>query len=140
MRVVIARCQVDYAGRLTAHLPMAARLIIVKADGSVSVHADDRAYKPLNRMSPPTLTIEVNDPVDGGDAAEGREARCTARGSDARGGLPDTAIEQVWRVVNKAGEELQITIAEGPADVSHELGASTPGLVGTGSRRTCRSC
>ncbi len=43
----------DYAGRLTAHLPMAKRLILVKADGSVSIHADDRAYKPLNWMSPP---------------------------------------------------------------------------------------
>jgi endonuclease len=50
---VIARCQVDYVGRLTAHLPMAPRLLLVKADGSVSVHADDRAYKPLNWMSPP---------------------------------------------------------------------------------------
>ncbi|MGH3923229.1 MAG: hypothetical protein ACRDTT_10235, partial [Pseudonocardiaceae bacterium] len=51
IRLVIARCQVDYAGRLTAHLPMATRLILVKADGSVSIHADDRAYKPLNWMS-----------------------------------------------------------------------------------------
>ncbi|MGH3445446.1 MAG: endonuclease NucS [Nocardioidaceae bacterium] len=53
MRLVIAECQVDYVGRLTAHLPMAPRLLLVKADGSVSVHADDRAYKPLNWMSPP---------------------------------------------------------------------------------------
>lgn len=58
MRLVIARCQVDYAGRLTAHLPMATRLILVKADGSVSIHADDRAYKPLNWMSPPCKLAE----------------------------------------------------------------------------------
>jgi hypothetical protein len=59
VRLVIARCQVDYLGRLTAHLPMAPRLLLVKADGSVSIHADDRAYKPLNWMSPPcTLTEE----------------------------------------------------------------------------------
>ena len=58
MRLVIARCQVDYAGRLTAHLPMATRLILVKADGSVSIHADDRAYKPLNWMSPPCRITE----------------------------------------------------------------------------------
>ncbi|MBN9737762.1 MULTISPECIES: endonuclease NucS [unclassified Pseudonocardia] len=58
MRLVIARCQVDYAGRLTAHLPMAPRLLLVKADGSVSVHADDRAYKPLNWMSPPCWLSE----------------------------------------------------------------------------------
>ncbi|OLR91380.1 endonuclease NucS [Actinokineospora bangkokensis] len=58
MRLVIARCQVDYAGRLTAHLPMANRLLLVKADGSVSVHSDDRAYKPLNWMTPPCWLIE----------------------------------------------------------------------------------
>ncbi|MEA5358181.1 endonuclease NucS [Amycolatopsis sp., V23-08] len=58
MRLVIARCQVDYAGRLTAHLPMATRLLLVKSDGSVSVHSDDRAYKPLNWMSPPCWLIE----------------------------------------------------------------------------------
>ncbi|EHR62755.1 endonuclease NucS [Saccharomonospora cyanea] len=61
MRLVIARCQVDYAGRLTAHLPMATRLLLVKADGSVSVHSDDRAYKPLNWMSPPCWLIEDGD-------------------------------------------------------------------------------
>lgn len=53
MRLVIARCQVDYAGRLTAHLPMAERLLMVKADGSVLVHSDGGSYKPLNWMSPP---------------------------------------------------------------------------------------
>jgi RecB family endonuclease NucS len=58
VRLVIARCQVDYVGRLTAHLPMAIRLLLVKADGSVSVHADDRAYKPLNWMSPPCTLAE----------------------------------------------------------------------------------
>ncbi len=58
VRLVIARCQVDYAGRVTAHLPMAMRLLLVKADGSVSVHSDDRAYKPLNWMSPPCWVTE----------------------------------------------------------------------------------
>jgi RecB family endonuclease NucS len=60
VRLVIARCSVDYVGRLTAHLPTATRLILVKADGSVSIHADDRAYKPLNWMSPP-CTLAVDD-------------------------------------------------------------------------------
>ncbi|GAA2265556.1 MULTISPECIES: endonuclease NucS [Kitasatospora] len=60
MRLVIARCSVDYAGRLSAHLPSATRLILVKADGSVSVHADDRAYKPLNWMSPPCSLKEAD--------------------------------------------------------------------------------
>ncbi len=58
MRLVLARCSVDYAGRLTAHLPPAVRLLLVKADGSVSVHADDGAYKPLMWMSPPCRLTE----------------------------------------------------------------------------------
>jgi len=60
MRLVVARCSVDYAGRLSAHLPSATRLILVKADGSVSIHADDRAYKPLNWMSPPCSLKEAD--------------------------------------------------------------------------------
>ncbi|MBN4927380.1 endonuclease NucS [Hoyosella rhizosphaerae] len=98
MRLVIAYCQVDYVGRLTAHLPLAKRLLLVKADGSVSIHADDRAYKPLNWMSPP----------------------CTL-----------TEKENFWLVVNKAGEELRITIDEIEHDSMHELGHD-PGLVKDG--------
>jgi len=60
MRLVITKCTVDYAGRLAAHLPSAVRLVIVKADGSVSIHADDRAYKPLNWMSPPCSLKEAD--------------------------------------------------------------------------------
>lgn len=63
MRLVIARCSVDYVGRLSAHLPEAVRLVLVKADGSVSVHADAAAYKPLNWMSPPCTLVE--DPEAG---------------------------------------------------------------------------
>ncbi|WP_335974704.1 MULTISPECIES: endonuclease NucS [Streptomycetaceae] len=63
MRLVIARCSVDYAGRLSAHLPSATRLLLIKADGSLSVHADDRAYKPLNWMSPPCSLKEGDDGV-----------------------------------------------------------------------------
>ena len=58
MRLVIATCSVDYAGRLTAHLPMATRLLMLKADGSISIHCDDRAFKPLNWMNPPCRIAE----------------------------------------------------------------------------------
>ncbi|HET9690829.1 MAG TPA: endonuclease NucS [Acidimicrobiales bacterium] len=61
MRLVIATCTVDYAGRLTAHLPRATRLLMVKADGSVSIHSDDRAYKPLNWMTCPCTLAESAD-------------------------------------------------------------------------------
>ena len=60
MRLIVARCAVDYTGRLTAHLPEALRLIIVKADGSVLVHADAGGYKPLNWMTPPTVVEEAD--------------------------------------------------------------------------------
>jgi endonuclease len=60
MRLVIARCTVDYEGRLTAHLPEAVRLLMVKADGCVAVHADGGAYKPLNWMNAPNTLIEAD--------------------------------------------------------------------------------
>jgi RecB family endonuclease NucS len=58
---VIARCSVDYVGRLTAHLPLATRLLMVKADGSVLVHSDGGSYKPLNWMSPPCTLVTADD-------------------------------------------------------------------------------
>lgn len=103
---MIAHCQVDYVGRLTAHLPMARRLLMMKADGSVLVHSDGGSYKPLNWMSPPCwLTEAASDGVDEG--------------------------ERLWVVTNKTGEELRIRIAEIEHDTSHELGVD-PGLVKDG--------
>ncbi|MDX1691365.1 MAG: endonuclease NucS, partial [Acidimicrobiia bacterium] len=61
MRLVVARCSVDYSGRLSAHLPMAVRLVMVKADGCVAVHADGGAYKPLNWMNAPNTLEEGDD-------------------------------------------------------------------------------
>lgn len=60
MRLVIARCSVDYEGRLTAHLPEATRLIMVKADGTIAVHSDGNASKPLNWMVAPNV-VEIHD-------------------------------------------------------------------------------
>ena len=107
---MIARCQVDYAGRLTAHLPMAIRLIMVKADGSVSIHADDRAYKPLNWMSPP-CTLTVGPPPEADDAPDAAER----------------VLTEVWEVHNHDGDTLQISIGEVFHDSAHELGVD-PGL------------
>ena len=61
MRLVIARCTVDYAGRLTSHLPEAIRLIMVKNDGCVAIHADGGAYKPLNWMNAPNTLADNGD-------------------------------------------------------------------------------
>ena len=103
MRLVIARCSVDYDGRLTAHLPLATRLLLVKADGSVLVHSDGGSYKPLNWMSPPCSLATAVDEAGTG----------------------------TWTVTNKAGETLTITLEEVLHDSSHELGVD-PGLVKDG--------
>ena len=103
MRIVVARCSVDYAGRLTAHLPEADRVLMVKADGSVLVHADGGSYKPLNWMSPPCRLVEQES--DG--------------------------LAAVWVVENKAGETLTIRLLEVHHDSEHELGVD-PGLVKDG--------
>ena len=59
MRIVVAHCSVDYAGRLSAHLPLAPRVLMLKADGSILVHSDGGSYKPLNWMSPPARLVET---------------------------------------------------------------------------------
>ena len=104
MRLVVARCQVDYAGRLTAHLPMATRVLMIKADGSVLVHSDGGSYKPLNWMSPPCTLRE--------GVAEDGSVLWTVTGRAAAKGPEDT---------------LQILIDEIFSDTSHDLGVD-PGL------------
>ena len=100
MRLVIARCQVDYAGRLAAHLPLATRLIMVKNDGSVLIHSDGGSYKPLNWMSPP----------------------CTLRE-----GLADDGVVEWTVTAGKTDDTLRIRIEEVLHDSAHELGID-PGL------------
>ena len=81
VRVLVAHCSVKYEGRLGARLPAAPRLLILKADGSIAVHADAKAYKPLNWMSPP-CTIARGGRPDRRDEPEGRDAaRRAARGA-----------------------------------------------------------
>ncbi len=111
MRLVIARCSVQYTGRLNALLPLATRLLVHKGDGSLLVHSDGGSYKPLNWMSPPcTLTVET--PEDDPDVEE-------------------QVVEQ-WRVSHaKSGDTLVVRIYEVLHDSSHELGVD-PGLVKDG--------
>lgn len=61
MRLIVARCTVDYAGRLETRLPEAVRLVMVKADGCVAIHSDGGAYKPLNWMNSPNTIEELSD-------------------------------------------------------------------------------
>ena len=100
----------DYAGRLSAHLPLATRLLLVKADGSVLVHSDSLSYKPLNWMSPPATFVE--DDVDDERASAG--------------------VTQLWRVTNaKTADMLVISIHEVLHDSAHDLGVD-PGLTKDG--------
>lgn len=107
MRLVIARCSVDYEGRLKAHLPEATRLLMIKADGSVLIHSDGGSYKPLNWMSPPATLRVLHQ------------------------GLDDGVLEQ-WVVQSaKTDDRLFINILESFHDTAHELGVD-PGLVKDG--------
>ncbi|MBB2996391.1 endonuclease NucS [Paeniglutamicibacter cryotolerans] len=110
MRLVIARCSVDYEGRLRAHLPLATRLLMVKADGSVLIHSDGGSYKPLNWMSPPAV-MRVVEPDE-----EQREAGITA----------------LWHVQHsKSDDRLVVQIYEVEHESQHNLGID-PGLIKDG--------
>lgn len=114
MRIVIARCTVDYSGRLTAHLDAATRVIMCKGDGSVLIHAEIGSYKPLNWMTNP-CTLEVNHSPD--------EATCPELAQEDA-----EAVEQLWTVqAGKSDDRLLIRIHEIFQDVTHDLGEE-PGL------------
>ena len=99
MRLVIANCTVDYSGRLDAHLSEAVRLIMIKADGCISIHADGGAYKPLNWMNAPNSIHESTDDDD----------------------------ELTWVVTNEKNEKLTIKVHELISDFSQDMGID-PGL------------
>ena len=92
MRLIVARCEVRYSGRLTAVLPEALRLLMIKSDGSVMVHADTGGYKPQNWMTPPTVIEEDGDVI------------------------------VVRKHAGKTEDRLEIHIAEVLSDVTHDMG------------------
>ena len=96
MRLVVARCEVLYTGRLTARLPEAVRLLMFKADGSFLVHDDAGGYRPLNWMTPPTV-IEESD-----------------------------GVISVRKRAGKAEDRLEVRIAEVVSDSVHEMGEAAP--------------
>lgn len=110
MRIVIAKCSVDYSGRLDAHLPEAKRVLMIKGDGAVLVHSDGGSYKPLNWMSAP-CSLSVSQPNEE-EAAEG--------------------IAEIWTVkAAKTNDCLVIRISEFYLDHAEELGID-PGLIKDG--------
>ena len=110
MRLVVARCSAHYTGRLSAHLPLATRLLVVKADGSVLLHSDGGSYKPLNWMSPPCSML-----------VSGPDAEAVERG-----------VTEVWAVQHaKSDDRLEIELHEIVHDSQHDLGID-PGLIKDG--------
>lgn len=110
MRLVIATCSVDYAGRLNAHLPLATRVVMMKNDGSVLIHSDGGSYKPLNWMSPP-CSLEILEPEDA---------------------HREVGVKEIWRVIHhKTADILLINVHEVVSDHTHELGED-PGLIKDG--------
>jgi endonuclease len=96
VRLLVARCQVTYTGRLTAYLPESTRLVMIKADGSVLVHADAGGYRPLNWMTPPTV-IEEGD-----------------------------GVLVVRKRAGRSEDRLEIRLHEVLSDVEHEMGEAAP--------------
>ena len=96
MRLIVARCEVTYTGRLTAYLPESTRLLMIKADGSVLVHADAGGYRPLNWMTPPTV-IEEGD-----------------------------GVLVVRKRAGRSEDRLEIRLHEVLSDVEHEMGEAAP--------------
>src|SRR5215210_5456605 len=96
MRLIVARCEVNYSGRLSARLPEALRLLMVKSDGSVMVHADTGGYKPQNWMTPPTVVEEHADRI------------------------------VVRKRAGSAEDRLDIRIVEVISDVTHAMGDAEP--------------
>src|SRR5437870_6527747 len=92
MRLIVARCEVSYTGRLAAYLPESTRLLMLKSDGSVLVHADAGGYKPLNWMTPPTVIEEADGSI------------------------------VVRKRAGRSEDRLEIRLHEVLSDVSHEMG------------------
>ena len=99
MRLIVARCEVRYTGRLTAFLPESNRLLMLKSDGSVLVHADAGGYKPLNWMTPPTVVEEEGDPLE---------------------------HLVVRKRAGRSEDRLEIVVHEVLSDVVHEMGEAAP--------------
>lgn len=135
VRLIVARCEVVYTGRLTAVLPESIRLVIVKSDGSVLVHADSGGYKPLNWMTPPTVISEEGKPLEqivvrkrAGGAEDRLEIRVREVLSDVshemggaagleKDGVERHLQEQLAAQPHALGEELRLVCREWPTDI-----------------------
>jgi hypothetical protein len=123
MRLIVARCTVEYSGRLSAHLPEALRLLMLKGDGSVMVHADTGGYKPQNWMTPPTVIEETGSPPE----------RIVVRKHREEDALDIRISEVVSDVTHDMGEAAAL-VKDGVERDLQELLAGAPGACGEGFR------
>jgi RecB family endonuclease NucS len=132
MRLLVARCEVHYTGRLTAVLPEAVRLLVFKADGSVLVHDDAGGYKPLNWMTPPSVVEEQDDRIvvrkRAGKSEDRLEIRLTELLSDVTHDMGESAAlqkdgverhlqEELAAQPSALGQDLQLVRREWPTDI-----------------------
>jgi RecB family endonuclease NucS len=121
MRLIVARCSVEYSGRLSARLPEALRLVMLKADGSVLVHADAGGYKPLNWMTPPTVVEE----------GDGRIVVRKLKGDDRLDIVLAEVLSDVTHAMDFDAAQLE---KDGVEAHLQELLAEAPGWCGEGFR------
>ena len=121
MRLLVARCEVRYTGRLTALLPESVRLLLLKSDGSVLVHADSGGYKPLNWMTPPTVIEEEPGLIVVRKRAGKTEDRLEIRISEVLSDVEHPMDEVADLAKDGVERDLQKALAAQPDSLEHEL-------------------
>ena len=121
MRLIVARCEVTYTGRLTAFLPESTRLLMIKADGSVQVHADAGGFKPLNWMTPPVVLDDAGDTLVVRKRAGRSEDRLEIRLVEVLSDVEHEMGEAAALEKDGVERDLQLALAEQPGAVEEGL-------------------
>jgi endonuclease len=121
MRLIVARCEVTYTGRLTAHLPASMRLLMLKDDGSVLVHADAGGYKPLNWMTPPTVFEQADDTIVVRKRAGRSEDRLEIKLLEVLSDVTHDMGEAAGLQKDGVERDLQLLLADQPAQIGEGL-------------------
>ena len=121
MRLIVARCEVTYSGRLNAFLPESTRLLMVKEDGAVLVHADAGGYKPLNWMTPPTVIEDTGDLVVVRKRAGKTEDRLEIKLIEVLSDVTHDMGEAAGLEKDGVERDLQLLLADDPTHILHGL-------------------
>jgi RecB family endonuclease NucS len=121
MRLIVARCEVAYSGRVSAFLPESTRLLMIKADGSVLVHADAGGYKPLNWMTPPVVLEDAGDVLIVRKRAGRTEDRLEIRLLEVLSDVEHEMGEAAGLEKDGVERDLQLLLADDPTHISEGL-------------------